>query len=438
MAQNNNIIYGNTGIINTQNSCYMNSAIQAISHLYPLTSYLFRNKNEIIQTLIKNSNKIFKNNDMFSLEINNLIPIDLKKKIHDPNYDSITLTQEEIIIILNNSMTYQLIRLLEGMWTKNCTIKPTSFKRIFSRIRNKFFVDFVENDAEEAYSSIIQQVQEELSENKEIKFETKKSVKDFLSFIKIINDKYKSTNDPVEKEKYKKEYSRIKQIMKNESLIVKSYKTIEKYYKNNYSKITEIFLGFIQSSLSCPNEKCKYSSNTFEPFLHLSLPIPQNICNPGKHITIYDCIDEFCKTEILDEKNLWSCDGCKDKVKGIKKIYIWEIPMILVIQIKRFNKSYNRTMKDSRCIMYPMDDLDVSNIISPIQYDTNKCYKYSLQCVINHYGELTGGHYFTYCKDENSKRWFSFNDDLIMEINPMSVVTPNAYMLFYIKSDMIN
>ena len=62
-------------------------------------------------------------------------------------------------------MTYQLIRLLEGMWTRNCTIKPTSFKRIFSRIRNKFFVDFVENDAEEAYSSIIQQIQEELSEN---------------------------------------------------------------------------------------------------------------------------------------------------------------------------------------------------------------------------------------------------------------------------------
>ena len=112
--------------------------------------------------------------------------------------------------------------------------------------------------------------------------------------------------------------------------------------------------------------------------------------------------------------------------------------MILVIQFKRFNKNYNRTMKDSRCIMYPMDDLDVSNIISPIQYNANKCYKYSLQCVINHYGELTGGHYFTYCKDENSKRWFSFNDDRIIEINPISVVTPNAYMLFYIKSDMIN
>lgn len=84
-----------------------------------------------------------------------------------------------------------------------------------------------------------------------------------------------------------------------------------------------------------------------------------------------------------------------------------------------------------------MDDFDISSMISPVQFDKSKCYKYTLQCVVNHQGGLQGGHYFTYCKDEESGKWFEFNDTHVEPIQPSRVVTPMAYILYYIRQDII-
>ena len=206
---------------------------------------------------------------------------------------------------------------------------------------------------------------------------------------------------------------------------------MKKYYGLSYSRITEIFSGFLHSSMNCPNTECGYSSNKFEPFLLLPLQIPLN--NP--QITIYDCLNEYCKQEILDENNLWLCERCDNKVRGVKKMQLWTAPPVLVIQLKRFSDT--KISKNQCLIRFPLENLDVGSLISPARFDPSDCYKYKLQCVVNHMGTMNSGHYFTYCLDEDSENWFKFDDSNVTRISSNSIVSTSAYLLFYIREDFV-
>lgn len=433
-------IYGLTGIINTGNTCYMNSAIQALSHNYPLTNYLFHNKEKIYEILKKNARKILKDSRNFKIDsTSNIVSLVLRQKIQNENYHESMLTKEEEIIVFNHTITFQLIRLLENMWAKNCTVMPTSFRRNFSEARDKFFFGFEQHDAEEAYSCIVQKMQEELSEEKNVKFKTNKlQVQEFLQYKNDITIKINNTQDTEEKIGLLELYKQKKKEMPQESLIVEAFREMKKYYGTSYSRVTEIFSGFLHSSINCPDQACGYSSNKFDPFLHLSLPMPEK-SQDGKMLAmleIDDCMKEYCKQEVLDEKNLWLCEGCNKKVKGNKKLDIWTAPPVLVIQLKRFGMQ--RISKDSRFVRYPVEHFDISSLISPVQKDPSKCYQYRLQCIVNHRGNLHGGHYYTYCLDEDTNKWFEFNDDQVSEISRNQIVSSTAYLLFYIREDMIN
>lgn len=414
----------------------MNSAVQAFSHNYPLTFYLFTQKTNIYCILRKNAPKIFKNINAFNPScMTSIIPIDLRMKIHSVDYDPESLNEEEALLVYNNTITAQLIRLLEILWSRNCVVIPTSFKKIFSEARNKFFYGFEQHDAEEAYSCILQKMQEELAEEKNVKFKTTKpSIQDFLQFKNNINEKIHNAISIEEKQELLNIYKQKKKEMATESLSIEAYREMRKYYGSSYSRVTELFSGFLHSSINCPDVTCGFSSNKFDPFLHLSLPLPSRH-HSEIFFTIDDCFNEYCREEILDEQNLWLCDGCNNKVKAIKKLQLWTAPPILVIQFKRFGNQ--RISKDNRLIKYPIEHLDISSIISPAQLYANKCYKYRLQCVINHAGGLNGGHYYTYCLDEDTYQWYEFDDNHVSDISQNAIVNNNAYLLFYMREDMI-
>ena len=56
---------------------------------------------------------------------------------------------------------------------------------------------------------------------------------------------------------------------------------------------------------------------------------------------------------------------------------------------------------------------------------------YDLYAVVNHRGELQGGHYTAYVLD-NQKQWLLFDDETVSVVyNKESIVSTNAYVLFY-------
>jgi ubiquitin C-terminal hydrolase len=417
--------YGKSGLINTGNTCYMNAALQAISHTYLFRHYLFTNFDEIERTLLENAPVIYSNNKIIS-------PV-IKAKIMSPDYKVADLTDTEREFLLNGTMTFQVAKLLRGMWTKNCVVNPLSFRAIFSH--NSIFYGYAQHDSQEAYSCIIQRIQEELATKKNIRFKTTKPGVDEL--LKLRNKTVKEieeTKDEAQKKIILDNYLEIKKQMPEESIVLESYKEMKKYFGNSYSRITEIFSGFFRSSTTCPD--CGFSSNKFDYFLHLPLELV-----PKAQMSIYDCMDMFCKEETLDEKNMWECEKCVKKVRAVKQMKMWSNPVIMVVQIKRFG--FLRSGKDSRFVHFPVTDFDIGKMISKENKDDSKCYKYDLYAVVNHTGSLNSGHYFTYCKDEDSNKWFKFDDNDVLpmpeiaSIDRNAVVTSNAYLLFYIRKDML-
>jgi ubiquitin carboxyl-terminal hydrolase 4/11/15 len=119
-------------------------------------------------------------------------------------------------------------------------------------------------------------------------------------------------------------------------------------------------------------------------------------------------------------------------VNAARKIYFWENPKVLVILLKRFD--YARHFKISNRINFPIKDLDLTQYTSCL--NKNKIYnKYNLFAVSNHIGNMFGGHYYSYCK--NNDGWYEFNDEKISKICSFEdndidkIVTQNAYLLFY-------
>ena len=98
--QNQMKSHGASGIVNTGNTCYMNAALQAISHTYLFRHYLFENFEEIEQTLLRNAPTIYSSSKVLS-------PY-LLQKIKAVGYESSQLTESEKEQLINGTMTFQV------------------------------------------------------------------------------------------------------------------------------------------------------------------------------------------------------------------------------------------------------------------------------------------------------------------------------------------
>jgi ubiquitin C-terminal hydrolase len=100
----------------------------------------------------------------------------------------------------------------------------------------------------------------------------------------------------------------------------------------------------------------------------------------------------------------------------------------LVIVLKRFTP--DGQFKIASNLDFPVHNL---NLAPYVRGYNPASYVYDLYGVCNHMGGTLGGHYTSFVKNAENK-WIHFNDDKIELIeNETSLITPNAYCLFYRK-----
>lgn len=197
-------------------------------------------------------------------------------------------------------------------------------------------------------------------------------------------------------------------------------------YRHEYSSIVELFHGQFISTITC--QDCEHASVTFEPECCFQLPIPLKKKNSKQPIDLIDCWQKFTELEIMEGKNLYNCEKCKEPKKATKQMALWKTPEVLIILLKRFRTHGNHSAKINELVTYPME-LNLNDFCS--SYDKLKS-NYSLFSVCNHQGATGGGHYFAYCKDPDGK-WRVYNDSSVSDIDEREVVTKDAYCLFYQK-----
>ena len=206
------------------------------------------------------------------------------------------------------------------------------------------------------------------------------------------------------------------QVQNETDILMKEYYIFWKQlYQNNFSIIITLFHAVSINLFQCIT--CNKETIKFEPFNTIQLPIKTTPQLLSDSLDIY-----FTSYNILDR----TCPSCNNSGCHVEHS-IFTLPNYLIIQLKRF---HNHQHKINTLIDFPLDDLDLTKYITKKKNDPNH-YIYSLYAVNNHSGNTQQGHYYTFFK--NHDNWYQSNDSIITKIPHNNIVTPNAYILFYLR-----
>lgn len=412
-------VRGLSGLVNLGNTCYMNSVTQCLFSTDFLNYYIKMKK-------FRRDLKI----GIFNIEL------DKKKRLlrlnQELTLDKITRhilkNQKKLKDKYKNSLTYGFYQLFTVMWIENCKVEPKKFKHLIGLYCDKF-AGFRQHDAEEFLYFILNRLNDETKTKAKLSdVNLSQELCEYYMLRKTIMNDIESA-----KQEDKDRYIKILQetIANNYSneLHIASLEYWKKYIESNHSIVSDIFTGLFCSEICC--DECHNLSATFEPFNILELSL---VKKTGEQLTtLKECLDEFSSPE----KITYRCDNCKSQSTSgegtaTKKITIWKIPDKLIIQLKRFNTNNGNSSKNNSEIQFPITDLSLENIITPQNVNSEH---YELYSTVNHFGDLSGGHYIAHCKNLVNSKWYEFNDSTLIHIPDDQIdrviKCQSVYILFY-------
>ncbi|TPX30994.1 hypothetical protein SmJEL517_g05573 [Synchytrium microbalum] len=177
---------------------------------------------------------------------------------------------------------------------------------------------------------------------------------------------------------------------------------------------------------SLPDE----TSTTYEATMYLSLPVPSRPFST-KPVTLDDCLTKFHEEENLDGSDCWFCSKCKQKRSATKKLSIQKLPSVLLVHLKRFSFQGPFGSKVDTVVDFPLENLNLTKYTQRV----DQAPIYDLVAVSCHQGSLSGGHYTALVKRkrEKSEDWYLFDDARVSKVDPASIVSRSAYILFYLR-----
>ena len=188
------------------------------------------------------------------------------------------------------------------------------------------------------------------------------------------------------------------------------------------SFIYRIFGGRIRSQVKCT--ECEYESNTYDPFLDLSLEITHAR-------SVERALQHFTEKEVLDGSNKYRCPSEKRPVRAIKRMTVEIAPRVLIIQLKRFQFSLS-----GRKISKPIEFSNALDLSPYMSHRPKSPIIYDLFGVLVHQGHsMYSGHYFCYIKGAGGggNEWHKFDDTRVHPTSYRNVLGQQPYLLFYIR-----
>ena len=209
--------------------------------------------------------------------------------------------------------------------------------------------------------------------------------------------------------------------------------------------IEHLMTGKIVHEINSLDPEKEYKGETKEDFITFPLEV-RDISDIQESFKIFRLPDLFTG------KNQYNADGV-GLIDAERNNAVLEAPTTFIFQLKRFDFDMTtfRRIKINSQFTFPLT-LDISPIL---QKPTETIY--DLQGIVMHSGDAAGGHYYSYIKDKNNKKWYLFNDSCVSPIDEENVMcnatlTPknnffgkfmvnkfaSGYLLFYKKRNTEN
>ncbi|XP_053199074.1 ubiquitin carboxyl-terminal hydrolase 7 [Scomber japonicus] len=187
---------------------------------------------------------------------------------------------------------------------------------------------------------------------------------------------------------------------------------------------SKIFRGELNHKTTCL--KCKERNNCRSFFWTLPLAVE----NPFGHIySVEKGLKAFFKKENVCGDNKMYCNRCNTKQDAHFECEITQNPENLTLLLKRFRYDYKR-----RCYVKLHCEVDV-----PQTLHMESC-MYDLYAIVNHFGNIMGGHYIAQIKSFETGAWYQFDDHTVKSVQhsffmsgKKSLRSSSAYLLMYRK-----
>lgn len=194
---------------------------------------------------------------------------------------------------------------------------------------------------------------------------------------------------------------------------------LHRRHDKDYSFIDSLFSIYVRNEI-VDKDNGKVLSVNFEDAYILDVAV--------QSLSLNDCLKQYFSDEImsLENGNQYYDDGEKKYKDVIKKTYLYNSPPYFIVQLKRWNMNLK---KNQRIIHYDPKEIDLTPYFYKESPDKSNSV-YELFGIINHSGNVFGGHYFSYIKGFNGK-WYEFNDAQVKEISLSKLLTNKNYCFIY-------
>ena len=188
------------------------------------------------------------------------------------------------------------------------------------------------------------------------------------------------------------------------------YNNSDENIKNPYKSLFNYFFGgkFVDElKFECGHKR-------YNEFQYNSIQINIQGCN-----NIYEALNNYIKSEVMDGENKINCEECKTKIACNKRQIFKNLPNILVIVLKRFEFDYDNMIKYklNDYFEFPMT-LNMKNYL--IEDSKDKNCNFELNGIVIHLGTSESGHYYDLIKTSDNK-WYEFNDITVKEFDEKNI-----------------